>query len=92
MGNCKIDGTYDRTESQKEVKLEENDSSLINKLDGNYPKDKKNKINKFVNNNSGNNSINNINILGKKLFTLKLNNENLGKERNSSNEDELDYI
>ncbi len=92
MGNCKIDGTYDRTESQKEVKLEENDSSLINKLDGNYPKDKMNKINKFVNNNSGNNSINNINILGKKLFTLKLNNENLGKERNSSNEDELVII
>jgi hypothetical protein len=29
MGNCKIDGTYDRTESQKEVKLEDNDSSLI---------------------------------------------------------------
>jgi len=89
MGNCKIDGTYDRTESQKEVKLEDNDSSLIKKLEGNYPKDKMNKINKFINHKNENN---NINILGKKMFNLKLNNENIGKERNSSNDDELVII
>ena len=47
------------------------------------------RINKFINHNNENN---NINILGKKMFNLKLNNENLGKERNSSNDDELVII
>ena len=48
-----------------------------------------NKINKFINHKNENN---NINILGKKMFNLKLNNENIGKERNSSNDDELVII
>ena len=89
MGNCKLDLIYDRGESQKEVKLDDNDTNLINKLEENYNQPNPTEKYLFDNNCRMNN---NNNILGKKMLNLKINNDKLGKEKSSSNDDELVII
>ena len=85
-------GIYYKSESQKEVKLGDNESNLISGLEENYIKDELNKKYEFENNKLNILNNNNHNILGKKMLNLKINNnEKLGREKGSSN-DELVII
>ena len=89
MGNCKIDLTYERCESQKEVKLDDNDNCLISKLDEDNNKRQINQNNKYKNNYEDKNT-NKNNNLGNKKLNLKV--YNLAKDKSFSNEDELVII
>jgi len=79
MGNCKIDFIVDRTESQKEVKLYDNDSNNKDKK-----KEKYYDIDKIMNDCNEN--------VGKKVMNLNINNDKLVKDKSSSNDDELIII
>ena len=79
MGNCKIDFIVDRTESQKEVKLYDNDSNNKDKK-----KEKYDDIDNIMNDCNEN--------IGKKVMNLNINNDKLGKDKSSSNDDELIII
>ena len=79
MGNCKIDFIVDRTESQKEVKLYDNDSNSKDNM-----KEKYDNIRNNVDDYNKN--------AGKKVINLNINNDKLGKDKNSSNDDELIII
>ena len=79
MGNCKIDFIVDRTESQKEVKLYDNDSNSKDNMKEKYDNIRNNVD--YYNKNDG-----------KKVMNLNINNDKLGKDKNSSNDDELIII
>ena len=97
MGNCKIEAINDTSESLKEVKLDNNESNLMNKSEGNNYKDKQNKTYRCYNNlknskkKENNYKIKN-NILGKKLLNLNNINQKISKEITYNNEDELIII
>ena len=97
MGNCKIEAINDTSESLKEVKLDNNESNLMNKSEGNNYKDKQNKTYRCYNNlknskkKENNYKIKN-NILGKKLLNLNNINQKISKEITDNNEDELIII
>ena len=90
MGNCKIDLAYEKCESQKEVKLDDNDY-LINKLERNNNKDRNKQYFKYKknfevkNNETNNNCSKQLNYLNEII-------DKLGKEKGSNNEDELVII
>ena len=97
MGNCKIEGINDVSESLKEVKIDNNESNLMNELEGRDYKDKIYKKYRCHNNlrNSQNREYNSKiknSLLGNKKLNLNNINEKISKEKEDYNDDELIII
>ena len=97
MGNCKLEAINDTSESLKEVKIDNNETYLMNKLEGNNYNDKQNKAYRCYNNlkNSKKKEYNykiKNNFLGKKMLNLNNINGKISKEKTDNNEDELIII
>ena len=97
MGNCKIEGINDVSESLKEVKIDNNESNLMNELEGIDYKDKLYKKYRCHNNlrNSQNREYNSKiknSLLGNKKLNLNNINEKISKEKEDYNDDELIII
>ena len=97
MGNCKIEGINDTSESLKEVKMDNYENNLMNKSDRNNYEDKLNKKYRYINNtkNSKNKEYNykiKNNLLGKKMLNLNNIKDRIPKDKNEYNDDELVII
>ena len=94
MGNCKIEGINDTSESLKEVKMDNYENNLMNKSDRSNYEDKLNKKYRYINNakNSKNKEYNykiKNNLLGKKMLNLNNIKDRIPKDKNEYNDDEL---
>ena len=97
MGNCKIEGINDTSESLKEVKMDNYENNLMNKSDRSNYEDKLNKKYRYINNakNSKNKEYNykiKNNLLGKKMLNLNNIKDKIPKDKNEYNDDELVII
>ena len=95
MGNCKIDGISDINESQKEVKIDDKDSILMNQLEGYNSRDKIGKKQKYINKNNKNKEYNykiKKNLLVNKKLNLNKDIDKLGIEKSDGNDEELVVI
>ena len=97
MGNCKIEGINDTSESLKEVKMDNYENNLMNKSDRSNYEDKLNKKYRYINNakNSKNKEYNykiKNNLLGKKMLNLNNIKDRIPKDKNEYNDDELIII
>ena len=95
MGNCKIDGISDINESQKEVKIDDKDSILMNQLEGYNSRDKIGKKYKYINKNNKNKEYNykiKKNLLVNKKLNLNKDIDKLGIEKSDCNDEELVVI
>ena len=97
MGNCKIEGINDTSESLKEVKMDNYENNLMKKSDRSNYEDKLNKKYRYINNakNSKNKEYNykiKNNLLGKKMLNLNNIKDKIAKDKNEYNDDELVII